>query len=123
MFQRFKYAMQRFFYGRYGVDQLNTVLLVLGIVLCIVGMMTRVTWLTYVSYIPLILAIYRTYSRNLQARRRENQRLLSLVKQLKDRDNRYFSCPKCRQKVRVPKGKGTVKIRCPKCGEQFVKKT
>ena len=123
MFQRFKYAMQRFFYGRYGVDQLNTVLLVLGIVLCIVGMMTRVTWLTYVSYIPLILAIYRTYSRNLQARRRENQRLLSLVKQLKDRDNRYFSCPKCRQKVRVPKGKGTIKIRCPKCGEQFVKKT
>ncbi len=123
MFQRFKYAMQRFFYGRYGVDQLSTVLLVLGIVLCIVGMMTRVTWLTYVSYIPLILAIYRTYSRNLQARRRENQRLLSLVKQLKDRDNRYFSCPKCRQKVRVPKGKGTIKIRCPKCGEQFVKKT
>ena len=115
--------MQRFFYGRYGVDQLSTVLLVLGIVLCIVGMMTRVTWLTYVSYIPLILAIYRTYSRNLQARRRENQRLLSLVKQLRDRDNRYFSCPKCRQKVRVPKGKGTIKIRCPKCGEQFVKKT
>ena len=35
----------------------------------------------------------------------------------------YFSCPKCRQSVRVPKGKGKIAISCPKCREKFIKKT
>ena len=36
---------------------------------------------------------------------------------------RYFSCPHCRQQVRVPKGRGKISITCPKCGTQFIKKS
>ena len=110
-------------YGRYGTDKLNMVLLGSGVVLCLISMIARVGILSYVAYVPLILAIFRTFSRNLPARRQENQALLNGIARIKDRQNRYFKCPKCRQMVRVPKGKGTVKIRCPKCGEQFVKKS
>ena len=33
------------------------------------------------------------------------------------------NCPGCRQVVRVPRGKGKINIRCPKCNRQFIKKT
>ena len=34
----------------------------------------------------------------------------------------YFRCPSCSQKLRAPRGKGRIKIRCSRCGEQFNKK-
>lgn len=123
MLQKLKNALWRFLYGRYGTDKLNMVLLGLGVALCLVGMVIKNAVVTYLSYVPLLTAIFRTFSKNLPARRRENQALLDGVTRIKDRKNRYFKCPKCSQRVRVPRGKGTVKIRCPKCSEQFVKKT
>lgn len=36
---------------------------------------------------------------------------------------KFFKCPACHQKIRVPKGKGRIEITCPRCGEKFVKKT
>ena len=42
---------------------------------------------------------------------------------LTDKQYRYFRCPGCRQVVRVPRGKGKINIRCPKCSRQFIKKT
>ena len=57
----------------------------------------------------------------------ENLRFTGLFRRLKarltDRDHRYFACPQCGQTVRVPRGKGTIKIRCPKCRTQFEKKS
>lgn len=35
----------------------------------------------------------------------------------------FYNCPKCKQELRVPRGKGKIRIKCPKCGEQFIKKT
>ena len=56
-------------------------------------------------------------------RYQENRRFLLLIDRIKDRNNRYFNCPKCRQTVRVPRGKGKISITCPKCREKFIKKT
>lgn len=53
-----------------------------------------------------------------QAQRRARQ----AQRQVKDRDHRYFSCPKCGQAVRVPKGAGKIRVTCPNCGEKFEKK-
>lgn len=36
---------------------------------------------------------------------------------------KYFACPNCSQKIRVPKGHGKIEITCPKCGEKFIKRT
>ena len=35
----------------------------------------------------------------------------------------YYRCPKCRQKLRVPRGRGRIQISCPRCGTQFIKKS
>lgn len=35
----------------------------------------------------------------------------------------FYRCRSCGQVIRVPKGKGTLKITCPKCGNSFVDRT
>lgn len=35
----------------------------------------------------------------------------------------FFMCEECGQRLTVPKGKGTLKITCPKCGHQIIKKS
>ena len=79
--------------------------------------------LTTVSYIFMILAIVRSLSRNVYKRYEENRKFLLLWQKFKDKDHRYYNCPRCRQQVRVPRGKGKISITCPKCREKFIKKT
>jgi len=123
MFQRWKQSFFRFMYGRYGTDQLNNVLLILGIVLTVLGWFSSTAFLTVFSYIPLVLVIYRMFSRDVSRRRKENQKFMQFFNRLQDRESRYFSCPRCHQTVRVPRHRGKINIHCPKCGNQFIKKT
>ena len=120
-------SIQRMMMGRYGHDRLNVALLVVGLIMTVVSMFVRVKLVllvtTLLSYVFLILALIRCFSRNTYKRYNENRRFLLLVDRLKDRSNRYYSCPKCRQTVRVPRGKGKIAITCPKCREKFIKKT
>ena len=78
--------------------------------------------LSLLAYVPLIWSMFRMYSRNIEARRRENAAFLRFFSRLTDKQYRYFRCPGCRQVVRVPRGKGKINIRCPKCSRQFIKK-
>lgn len=120
-------AVRRFLAGRYGHDKLNMVILSAGLVLCVIGMfvdnVTVDLILTLGSYALLVWSMVRALSRNTYKRYQENRRFLLMLDRLKDRNNRYFSCPKCRQTVRVPRGKGKIAITCPKCRERFIKKT
>ena len=113
--------------GRYGTDRLNMVILGVGLFASLASM-----WITsaladmicvLLSYAMMIWAICRSLSRNTYKRYQENRKFLQFVGRLKDRNNRYFDCPKCRQMVRVPRGKGKIAITCPRCHERFVKKT
>ena len=121
------YGYRRFMEGRYGTDRLNMTILTAGLVLCIVSMFFRIPLvnlvLTLLSYVLMFWAIFRTLSRNTYKRYQENRKYLQIFDRLKDREHRYFDCPKCRQLVRVPRGKGKLAITCPRCREKFVKKT
>ncbi len=124
---KFKMALMRFMQGRYGTDRLNNLILGIGLALCLLSMLMPFAWLvlllTGLSYLFMGIAVFRCLSRNTYKRYRENRRYLAFLTRVKDREHKYFSCPKCRQSVRVPKGKGKIAISCPQCREKFIKKT
>jgi len=123
MLQKISAWFHRAFRNCYGVDQLNLAILTFDLILCFAGLFVRNGWLSLLAYIPMLLVLFRMLSRNKSKRYQENRRFLQLLDRLKDRNNRYFRCPKCRQTVRVPRGKGKISITCPRCGEKFIKKT
>ena len=120
-------GLSRFMAGRYGNDKLNNAILGVGVVLCLVSLFIRNSLvkmiLTTLAFVLLFWANFRTFSRNTYKRYQENRRYLRLRDQIKDKEYRYYACPRCRQTVRVPKGKGKIAITCPKCEEKFIKKT
>ena len=120
-------AMRNFMTGRYGTDKLNIAILGAGLFFCLLAMFLKRPLLdlifTVLSYGFMIWAIFRTLSRNTYRRYQENRKYLRLLDRIKDREHRYFDCPRCRQLVRVPRGKGKIAITCPKCKEKFIKKT
>ena len=118
--------MDRFMQGRYGMDRLSSVMLWISVALAVISMFLPGPVgliLTLLSYVLMGFAVFRALSRNTYKRYRENRRFLAFWGRLKDREHRYYQCPKCRQSVRVPKGKGKIAITCPKCKEKFIKKT
>ena len=128
MFRKISDKFRNFMIGRYGPDKLGNVLFCLGLVLMVLGMICgRRVWAATVfdllSWVCLVVCIFRIYSRNHAARSRENQKFLAVLDRLRDRDHCYFRCPACRQSIRVPRGKGRIRIRCPKCSTAFIKKT
>ena len=128
MFRKIGDGLRRFMAGRYGSDRLNQCLLGAALVLILIGWLggkaaAGLNVLGLLAYVPLVWSIVRMYSRNIEARRRENAAFLRFFSRLRDKQYRYFRCPGCRQTVRVPRGKGKINIRCPKCGRQFIKKT
>jgi len=121
-------GLQRFMTGRYGqMDKLNSLLLWIGMIVVLVSMFMPAGVLTLIlpltSYVLLGIALWRMLSRNVYKRARENRKYLSMLERCKDREHRYYSCPQCRQDIRVPRGKGKIAITCPKCREKFIKKT
>lgn len=126
-FSRLAEGFRRFMEGRYGTDKLNTAILGVGVAACLLSLFIRLPLLdlllTLLSYALMIWAIFRCLSRNTYKRYQENRKFLQIFGRLKDRQHRYFDCPKCRQMVRVPRGKGKIAITCPKCREKFVRKT
>ena len=120
-------GLRSFMTGRYGTDRLNMVILGAGLVASLLSVMISVQpfnlILWVLSYVLMIWAIFRSLSRNTYKRYQENRKFLQVYDRMKDRQHRYFDCPKCRQTVRVPRGKGKISITCPRCREKFVKKT
>ena len=124
---KFAISARRFMEGRYGNDKLNNALLGSALVLVILALFIRNPLLNLIlhgiSYALMFWSIFRTFSRNTYKRYQENRKFLKFVDRFKDRDHRYYDCPKCRQTVRVPRGKGKIAITCPRCREKFVRKS
>ena len=127
--------LRRFMAGRYGNDQLNAALLILGLVLIVIEMLTGWGWMGMFILALLILCYFRMFSRNIQARYAENQKFLRWWGPVQNRlrnarmrfadrkTHRYFKCPQCRQRLRVPRGRGKINITCPHCHTQVVRKS
>ena len=132
---KFKNKLYRFMYGRYGTygtDTLSKVLLwvyLVWIVVCaIVELFVDSIWFS-LAYWVLTLALvfwmlFRIFSRNVAARRKENERFCGFFKlrrnKFKDRKTHvYRKCPKCKAVLRLPKAKGKHFVVCPRCKNRF----
>ena len=126
-FGKLRMGLQQFMAGRYGTDKLNMAILCVGLGFTFLSMLIPVAGIklifTTASYAFMILAICRSLSRNIYKRYDENRKFLLFFQKLKDKEHRYYNCPRCRQQVRVPKGKGKISISCPKCKEKFIRHT
>ncbi|MBO5078634.1 MAG: hypothetical protein J6B67_02995 [Oscillospiraceae bacterium] len=124
---RLRDGLRRFMTGRYGSDKLNMAILIAGVVMWLISMFvpnSGIRLLMMLAYYFLMgWAIFRMLSRNTYKRYQENRKYLQFMEKLKDREHRYYDCPRCRQQIRVPRGKGKIAITCPKCKEKFIKKT
>ena len=131
MIRQFLYRLmagfRTFMTGRYGTDKLGLTTLCAALVMSLLGSFIPLApvklVLTLAYYGLMFWTLFRMFSRNTYARYEENRKFLRFFDQIKDREHRYFNCPKCRQTVRVPRGKGKIAITCPKCREKFIKKT
>ena len=112
-----------FMRGRYGADELCAVSVVIALVLQIILSLFDVWWLSLIPLIPVAWTLYRMLSRNIDARRRENEIIKEIKAYLKLFINRfrdrkthvYFKCLSCKATLRLPRGKGDVSVTCPKC--------
>lgn len=133
--QRLRNGLSRFMYGRNGADQLGMCGIWTAIALDIVNMFLKQsalrTVLSAVSMVLFFWVLYRMFSKNLDKRRGENAWFLEKVwwpltrgakdrrQRRLDREHKYFTCPHCRTVCRVPVGKGSIVITCPRCGGEI----
>ncbi len=125
----------RFMQGRYGQDAFTRFLLGAMLACVALNLLVGSRFLSIMAWTLLVYAYFRLFSRNHAARFAENQRYLNATAKLRywfDQQKRLkeerkyhhiYVCPRCRQKIRIPKGKGKIMVRCPKCRHEFQKRS
>ena len=125
----------RFMQGRYGTDDFYKFLFWIALIGIVINWFFKSQLLSFAVTLILVYAMYRVLSKNHSVRYAENQRYLQATakirywfdqqkKLMEERKYHHiYTCPKCRQKIRIPKGKGKIMIRCPKCHHEFQKRS
>ncbi|MBR6782330.1 MAG: hypothetical protein IKM33_03945 [Clostridia bacterium] len=138
---KFRQALARLLYGRYGADELYNALFLMEIILLFAGSILTIlgrnrTALSVASVILyviafglLVWAMFRFFSRNIEKRRRENAAWLRFKSRFAgkrkpslppDTPTHIFrACPKCRSVLRLPRQVGKHSVKCPRCGVSF----
>ena len=125
--------------GRNGNDQLNRFLLLAAVVLLLLASILRRSVLGNLLslLVPVLLGLsyFRMLSRDLYRRRSENERYLRELEKLRAKlrilrerwnqrkDYKFFTCPSCKSVMRVPRGRGKIRIVCHRCGNTFTGKS
>ena len=131
---RFFDRLRSLMYGRNGPDALSYALMIAALVIAMLSIFIRFSYLSILSTLLILLAVWRQFSRNVAKRQAENAKFLGIwqkisgwfsLQQRKFRERktyRYLKCPACHVTVRVPKGRGKICITCPKCQLDFIRK-
>jgi len=132
---RFREKLMRFMQGRNGFDQFSQFLNMVVLVIFVLSLFIKWAPLYYIGIALLVYMYFRVFSRNIPKRYAENQKFCNMRYDFSIKKNkmkkeweqrkiyRFYRCPMCKQKVRVPKGRGKICITCPKCREEFVRRS
>lgn len=131
----FKEKMKNFMIGRYGQDELGKFILSLTLILLVINLFVKTSALSAVALMLIFYSYYRIFSRDTSARYAENKKFLDTIEPLRRKfftsknkyENRkvykYIKCPSCKLEMKVPKGKGKIKVTCKSCGNKFIIKS
>ena len=125
----------RFMQGRYGQDELSKFLVGFSMALNIVHLLTRNVIINLLFWVCLIYSYFRMFSKIHSARYAEYQKFLALKnkwmnkwenhKRMREQKKIYhiYHCPFCKQKISISKGNCSIIISCPKCNQEFGKRS
>lgn len=131
----FQERLRKIFQGRNGPDGFGRFILLLSVLLSLIQIFYKSRVFYVLSWLLFIYVFFRMFSKNVWKRQKENQQFYQWfspviqkytlwIQKIKNRRTyRYLKCPKCKQEIRVPKGKGKIRIHCPKCKEIFESKS
>lgn len=134
-FDRLRWRLSLWLEGRYGADNLSNVLNMVGLALLLIAVLTGLTLLWAFAMGVILLSAFRTFSKNIPQRERENEAWLNLIAKPKEAislarkawanrtTTKYFRCKGCGAVLSIPKGKGKLRVTCPKCHWQTEKKS
>lgn len=147
----FREKLMRWMVGRNGVDELARAEMWIVMAGLVLSIFIRVLY--FPTLLLMVHTYFRVFSRNTSKRYAENQKWRDMCCRLRNRTKggsgavgrilnmplrgvrllkkrwrergvyRYFKCPQCKQKVRVPAGHGKICITCPRCRTEFVKRS
>lgn len=130
-----KEKLIRFMQGRYGLDPFAKFTTGVSLVMMLLfGFFPNILGYA-LSFGILGYSYFRMLSRNYTKRYNENQWFLKQKNHIlfvfnnqknriaQNKTHHIYTCPACKQKIRIPKGKGKIQVRCPKCGKEFIKKS
>ena len=130
----------RFKSGRRGMDALNRMLIITGLLCMVLSVALTKLSVSFLSTLTSTVGIFcilyfaiRFMSRNISSRDQENYKYLNYLarkknerqaaaERRKQKEYKFFKCPGCGNWLRVPKGKGKIHISC-KCGYTLYRKT
>ena len=127
--------LRRFMMGRYGPDELTAAIVILGCVFTFLSNFRPLRFMYFIGMLVMAAAIWRTMSKNIDARMRERMWFMRVIEKpkaefkllsniIRDRKtHKYFKCKNCGASLRVPKGRGKINVTCPKCRVKTQKKT
>lgn len=133
-----KEKLMRFMYGRYGIDSFGKCTIGVGLVAIVLSNFVNYrigSVLSFIAWVCIIYSYFRMFSKNTYKRATENQAYLAKTYKIRcffarqknmmaqKKTHHIYKCPSCKQKIRIPKGKGRIEIRCPKCSTTFIKKS
>lgn len=130
-----KEKLYRFMQGRYGMDGLSNFLIGAALALAILDAFTRTHVLNILAWALIIFAYTRIFSRNHSRCIAQNVWFYQHTKKIRDffqkqksrmkirKTHHIYKCKNCGQRIKIPRGKGKIVITCPKCRNEFVKRS
>lgn len=129
-----KDKLQSFMIGRYGADSFSKFLLILSVINIAVSFLFGRLFCV-IAILLLLYNYYRMFSKDYEKRYKENMkykdilcRITAIFRNWKNileqrKTHHIYKCPSCRQKIRIPRGKGRIIVTCPKCKTEFRKRS